>query len=212
MTEVILTRWHSVASGSSPVEIYPDGCRDVIWSHPQGSSPRWHVSALDLCTRSIQPCAGTAFVGFRLRPGVGIDLDRLLAALPTDPEEAGPAISAHCVLSPDIAAALAVCAETIGANVGEIVAQLGGSRRSVERRMQRLTGQGPGFWLRLARARKALAMVMALIPLAEVAAAHEYADQSHMTRDLMRWFGATPAVLRADPIRAQRIIASGYAS
>jgi AraC-like DNA-binding protein len=34
------------------------------------------------------------------------------------------------------------------------------------------------------------------VPLADIACAAGCADQAHMTRDVVRWFGVTPAELR----------------
>jgi AraC-like DNA-binding protein len=44
-----------------------------------------------------------------------------------------------------------------------------------------------------------------------VAARHGYADQAHMTRDLQRWFGATPTRLRAMPVFLATLAAPAYA-
>jgi AraC-like DNA-binding protein len=48
------------------------------------------------------------------------------------------------------------------------------------------------------------------VPLAALAADHGYADQAHMTRDLRRWFGASPSRLRAMPSMLAALASSGH--
>ena len=83
--------------------------------------------------------------------------------------------------------------------------RLGVSERSLERLLTQRTQRGPRFWRNLARA------LAGGKPLAQLAADHGYADQAHMARDLLRWFGATPTRLRAMPAFLATLRAPAYA-
>jgi hypothetical protein len=67
--------------------------------------------------------------------------------------------------------------------------------RTVRRRFQATTGLRRGQVDRVRRARAAYALLTAGAGLAEAAAAAGFADQAHMTRELRRLAGATPARL-----------------
>jgi AraC-like DNA-binding protein len=90
-------------------------------------------------------------------------------------------------------------------------ARLGVSARSLERLLSGHTQRGPLWWRNLARARHCARALAGATPLAELAADHGYADQAHMTRDLRRWFGATPTRLRAMPALIATLAAPAYA-
>jgi AraC-like DNA-binding protein len=61
-------------------------------------------------------------------------------------------------------------------------------------------------------------MVFTDDPIADVAFTVGYADQAHMTREMRRWFGVTPAAMRrgapsyGDLVAAPDAFASGSAS
>jgi AraC-like DNA-binding protein len=76
----------------------------------------------------------------------------------------------------------------------------GQSRRHLERVFLTTVGVKPKFFAQVARFRRASALVhRAGAPLADIAAACGYADQSHMTREFARFAGMTPlAYARAD--------------
>ena len=65
--------------------------------------------------------------------------------------------------------------------------------------MRTLTGASPQYWTSLYRARLAgRALVEGKMPISEIAFASGFADQAHLTREMNRWFGVTPAALRED--------------
>lgn len=83
--------------------------------------------------------------------------------------------------------------------VGELAAALHLSARSVQRLALRNTGLGPAALIRRRRLQEAAAEVRARPdrPLAEVAAAHGFADHAHLTREFARVLGFTPSTYRA---------------
>ncbi len=73
------------------------------------------------------------------------------------------------------------------------------TERSLERWVGLGTGQRPGYWLGLARARRAAQRIPTALPLAELALEQGYTDQSHMNCEFRRWFGLPPGALRRSP-------------
>ncbi|HET8778563.1 MAG TPA: helix-turn-helix domain-containing protein [Agromyces sp.] len=67
------------------------------------------------------------------------------------------------------------------------------SPRTVERHFTRITGRSPTQVRQIARAREAAARLRTGETIAAVAYALGYADQSHLTRDVKRLTGYTPA-------------------
>jgi Helix-turn-helix domain len=67
------------------------------------------------------------------------------------------------------------------------------SPRSVQRHFTRITGQSPQQVRQIARAREAVARLRTGEAIADVAYELGYADQSHLSRDVKRLTGYTPA-------------------
>lgn len=83
------------------------------------------------------------------------------------------------------------------ARVASLVAETGYSHRHVAARFREQVGLGPKAAAGLIRFEAAADAARAgEAPLAEVAAAAGYADQSHLTRDFLRLAGHTPAAYR----------------
>lgn len=80
-------------------------------------------------------------------------------------------------------------------SVDETAAALGLSSRQLRRVMHTHTGLGPKTYQRVIRLRRFLADDR---PLAEAAAAAGYADQAHLTREVTRLCGVSPAALRVE--------------
>ncbi|MCK4511347.1 helix-turn-helix transcriptional regulator, partial [bacterium] len=77
------------------------------------------------------------------------------------------------------------------------VPRLGMSERTLRRRITAATGGSPQFWVGLHRARLAgRTTVLTDDPIVDIAFAVGYSDQAHMTREMRRWFGTTPAAMR----------------
>lgn len=69
------------------------------------------------------------------------------------------------------------------------------SPRSMQRHFRRATGLTPGMHRQIERARQAMALLEAGIPIRDAAHAAGYADQPHMSRALKRCIGRTPACI-----------------
>ena len=213
LPDTALALWRFAARERTTVQVAPDGCRDLIVVSPRVGAPACFVSALadTLETPSFAP--GDRAVGVRLRPGAQVD-ERLLAELLGGGERADDtdllcAIGAAVTLDARVCDALACLREAPTLSTAQ--RRLGVSERGLERLLSKGTQRGPLFWRNLARARLCARALAGAEPLAELAAAHGYADQAHLTRDLRRWFGATPTALRAAPAFLATLTAPGYA-
>lgn len=92
--------------------------------------------------------------------------------------------------------------------IGDWADEEGVARETAFRWFRQAYGVGPSRYRVEARARSAWRRILATRePLAEVAAALEFADQSHMTRDVVALTGVTPARWR---LRAQHSFKTGY--
>ncbi|MDO4683914.1 MAG: AraC family transcriptional regulator [Lautropia sp.] len=137
--------------------------------------------------------------GYRLRPGVIID-PAGLAGMRPDPASLPACIEASArpnETQGEIIASLA-CTGDDGARVAR---QAGVTQRTLQRHFAGTGLPPPDYWRRLGRARRAANGLLAFpqLPLIELAADHGYADQAHMTREFVHWFGLSPARLRRLP-------------
>jgi len=87
------------------------------------------------------------------------------------------------------------------ARITDLVDQSGWSHRHVTARFHTQVGVTPKAAARLIRFERAARSLTSRKPLAEVAARHGYADQSHLTREFVRLAGHTPAAYAAAPGR-----------
>lgn len=212
MDSVILARWSHRATADGRATIVPDGCRDLILRHVAGERPCWFLSPLDERTRHVPVLSGTMMSGFRLRPGTHID-EKVLLALARRPSDAEGAlvdcIHAFSTLTEPLAEALA-CLAAGPPSVRRAAALLGVSPRTLQRLVAAQTGRSPSFWLRLARARRAGRALLQGEALSQVAWAHGYSDQAHMTREFRRWFGLTPRSARCESSLQLALRESGH--
>ena len=213
LPDAALDLWRFAARERTTVRVAPDGCRDLIVVSPHAGAPACFVSALADRMESPSFSAGDRAVGVRLRPGAQVD-ERALAALLAGGERADAAdllaaIGAAVTLDARVCEALACLQEAPALSTAQ--RRLGVSERSLERLLATGTRRGPLFWRNLARARRCARALAGAEPLADLAAAHGYADQAHLTRDLRRWFGATPTALRAMPAFLATLSAPAYA-
>jgi len=83
--------------------------------------------------------------------------------------------------------------------VEALAAEIGWSRKHLADRVRRETGVGPRFYARLRRFERLMAcLATGTAPhWADLAAAHGFADQPHMVRELRSLSGLTPTVLAA---------------
>lgn len=212
LPEPALALWRFTASAPTTVHVPPDGCRDLIVIVPTRGAPVRLVSALSQASETHSFAQGDQAMGVRLRPGAQFE-ERALLALVDDREEFDDAdllaaVGAATRLDARVDEALACLGEVPSLSLAQ--ARLGVSARSLERLLSGHTQRSPLWWRSLARARRCARALAGASPLAELAADHGYADQAHMTRDLRRWFVASPSQLRAMPSMLEALASSGH--
>lgn len=193
---IVFERWTYLERGSAPSLIYPDGCRDLLIFHRNDRFERAALTDFDFSPRSVQLAAGTRIEGFRLRPGVTLK-EAVLSAIRARPQAAREILGNSLCVSDDIDQAIFA----LGAGhetVRSVAANSGLSVRSLQRVFAEEGLPPPDFWRLLCRARRAALRLQGTLPLADIASDSGYSDQAHMSRDLVRWFGASPARLRRD--------------
>lgn len=200
----LLDIWHSAARVDMRFTILPDGCRDVIVSQRADAPPRYDLSPL--ATRPVGAAAQAheRKTGYRLAPGMRLDLRALECALGgAHPEQDCSAqIEEACRPDPSVAEAIA-CLAGDTPSVEQACKRLGVSERSLQKLFARRALPAPVFWHQLARARRAAVQVCAGGALAEIAAQEGFADQAHMSRSFKRFFGIAPSKLAGSDLSAQ---------
>lgn len=190
-------RWtHRVDTDGTTI-IYPDGCRDLL--SVRGPDGQAHVMLTDWDDgpRQVDLVAGTAFTGYRLRPGVRIDPAALLGLVGRE-GDLDAFIAGMAETDSELDQIVEALAGT--ADAGRAVSRLAGvSQRTLQRHFRDQGLPPPDFWRLLGRARRAALLLVTDRPLADIACDLGYSDQAHMTREMVRWFGRTPARLRRDP-------------
>lgn len=212
LPEPALALWRFTAREAMTVHVPPDGCRDLIVIAPRAGAPTCLVSALSQSSETHAFAPGDGAMGVRLRPGAQFEEQALLALLRVredwDDADLLAAVGAATRLDARVDDALACLREAPSLPLAQ--ARLGVSARSLERLLSARTQRGPLWWRHLARARRCARALAGDAPLAALAADHGYADQAHMTRDLRRWFGASPTRLRAAPSLLAALASSGH--
>lgn len=225
-----MTLWR-VRSAGSPLPVLPDGCRDLVLHLQPSGPPAVFLTALEATPRQVHLPEGTELVGIRLPAGARLaweehsppcgsgDLDlrraggpavpwlRALARRPDRARELLHAAAARWIRPPE-----PVVGDFLQALAGAPgrLPRIGTSERTLRRRIRASTGASPSFWVQLHRARRAAArLVSTRDSLPDVAFDCGYADQAHLTRDMRRWFGTTPGLLRAgaEPSRGALLLA-----
>ena len=194
LPEGALELWRFTATSRSHGLVFPDGCRDLIVSITAHAAPACFVTSLADQVETPEFMAGQQLVGIRLRAGAQFDeravLDRLTGHDRFDSGDLLAAIGAEVRVDPLVHEALRWLADAPRLDTAR--ASLGISARSLERLLMSRTGLTPVGWRNLARARRCARAIFGAGPLIAIAADHGYADQAHMTRDMQRWFGASP--------------------
>lgn len=194
-----LAEWHFHTVQESKSLVLPDGCRDFIVKQNPVSGQTYFISDLNVSSYSVISSPDTRMRGIRLRPGVQIDEDRLNRWLSTNRLEKmflADQIDEFCYQSASLTEALDCIASEVS-TVSCVAKQLGVSTRSLQRVVKRETGMTPAFWLALARARKTARALLDDNDLSSVAVDFGFADQSHMSREIKRWFNLTPMQLKS---------------
>lgn len=208
----VLDHWQATTDVAGAVAIYPDGCRDVIWTHVPGQRPGWiYTDQIDRSVRMAQSAARQSYLGWRMKSGVALSDPGLLARLPDDPARGLERLMEALTLPEDLADLLGALADPDLGRVDLVVAETRFARRTAERLIRKATGHGPAFWIRLARVRRAAAALREGVAPADAAADQGYADQAHLTREFRSWFGLTPGAVRAGRADLGALLLKGYA-
>jgi AraC-like DNA-binding protein len=209
------------------VRVLPDGCTDLI-VHAGG---RVLVAGPDTAARLSRVTPATRVVGVRFRPGagaavLGVPLHALRDGRPTLAElwgDDGRRLEEQLAAAGSDAARLRVLLAAVAARrqglpdplvaaaarrlerrprlrVGALARELGLSERQLLRRFDHAVGYGPKVLARVLRLQRLLD-----VPpdegLAWAAQAAGYADQAHMSAEVRRLAGITPAALKAEHVR-----------
>lgn len=196
----ILDRWFHLSKAPSSEKIIPDGCRDIIVVRPHDGPVQCFLSELQTEPRFASINAGCFMTGFRIKPGVHLNEARIISEISDrciDFDEIAHIIEENSHTCGNIDEAVR-CLSTSGYSTAKVAQDIGVSRRSLQRLFRRRTLPPPEFWLLLARARRAAALIDKEASLSEIAYAEGYSDQAHMTRDFQRWFHLSPGQLRRD--------------
>lgn len=206
MTNNVLSIWQSSAEQARNALILPDGCQDVIFKVEPKQRPVWLVSELFSQSKWVSSPAGTAYFGFRLRPGIQINQHAILPHLTGrefEPELVLSVLQDHCQIDGATSEALACLAGNV-LSVKSAAQTLGVTERTLQRRMLAKTGQSPCYWLQLARVRRAAKAIPESDCWSSLAQQQGYCDQSHMNRALKHWLLLTPtAIVRSGFIHQQ---------
>ena len=207
-----LAAWEFESFQHCETSVLPDGCRDIIVRECPNKAHTWFVSELGCSAYNVPCVAGTRMRGLRLGPDVQILESDLTSWLQTrNPLELfeSDQLDEFCLTSENLTTALAGLAS--GQRTVLFVAkELGVSLRTLERLVKSSTDKSPYFWFSLARARKAGRVLESAISLSDVAFESGFADQAHMTREMKKWFGRTPAQLRMDKDFMSALAEPGY--
>ena len=204
---LLFHQWNYKSSSNEAAVVFPDGCCDVICSSPDTESATVFATEWDTRPRLTLLSAGASLTGYRLKPGVTIAAD-VVAEMCRDPAQIEKLIKETCQEDTEISGIIAALSLP-SATVAQVARQSGTTPRTLQRRFQELSLPAPDFWRLLARARRAVAALPYRVPLADIACAYGYADQAHMSREFVRWFGLSPAHLRQNTVMIEEICQSG---
>ena len=147
------------------------------------------MTTLDLAPRRIRLNPGDEMIGYRLRPGLQVDVRHMTASDVTG------VIADASQKQTDLSDAIAALG-TDGTSANKIAKQLGVSLRTFQRQLARCDLPPPDFWRLLGRARRAAIALGSDQSIADIAAQHGFSDQAHMTRACQHWFRLTPRCIQ----------------
>jgi AraC-like DNA-binding protein len=205
----------------STTDVLPDGCADLIWQQGRGA----FFAGPDTGPAPAITPPRTVLVGVRFRPGAGgpalgipladvrdqrIEVAELVPWLARKlPAELSPEeifcrithISGQLTSQapPDPVVRQVTALLTAGqVSVAELARAAAISERQLLRRFDAAVGYGPKTLHRVMRFRRAVEAMYAgrgRVDMAAVACQTGYADQAHLTREVTRMAGVTPAAL-----------------
>ncbi|AGZ39544.1 helix-turn-helix domain-containing protein [Actinoplanes friuliensis] len=194
--------WRStVAPGTPPTRILPDGCLDVIWH--DGTV---FVAGPDTTAQVSGASAGSTFFALRFAAGTGpgvlglpadeltdrqVPLDQICAPAEVralseadDPLAALDRFTRRRWHAPDSVMVAVAAQARAGRPVGAIADRSGLSPRQLQRRCRTAFGYGPKSLAKILRMQRAVGLARAGRPFAEVSTTAGYADQAHLSRDV----------------------------
>jgi AraC-like DNA-binding protein len=217
LAHIVRCLWIRSGTGGETL-VLPDGCLDVVVR-----AGRAVVAGPDTGPVPGVVARGELVTGLRLRPGaggaaLGVGADELRdRRVPLedlwgragrevgeragdDPLALARALQARLAASapdPRVLEAARRLARAPGTPVPALAAAVGLGERHLRRRFAAAVGYGPKTFARVARFRAAVGLVRAGEPLASAALAAGYADQAHMTREVVELAGRTPGAFVA---------------
>ena len=189
--------WQAFGTSTRPSDVPVEpGCVYFGIRFQPGQSRHFLPLPGRLLTDTAQPLARPADLSAErlaeliARPDPAFAVDRLLsrwlAGQPPQPRRLDGALALLSRAAP-------------GVSVTALSARLNLSRRQLERDFLEWVGVPPKVFMGIRRSQQALALLSRpspAAPLADIALAAGYADQSHMTRELKRYLGVTPGAPR----------------
>jgi AraC-like DNA-binding protein len=214
MNSIICT-W-SVKLPKGSIAVWPDGCRDLIAIIGKKQPLKVICSGLDVSVRQVVCTNETRFFGVRLTPGVTFPWERIDSEKMRMDVSLSQYLPSCCQcwdflvdhgvvfneLIKQIESLTCSAPNWVVDYLQELWTEEAGicgslSERSIRRNLVQATGAPPKFWQSLARARKVgIEISRSDNGLASIAADYGFSDQAHMNREIRRWFGCTPMMLR----------------
>ena len=199
-SDFAIAEWAFESHQNCKTHVLPDGCCDFIVKEEADQQLTWFVSDLSRSAYEVCTSSGTKMRGLRLTPGVRIMEPDLRSWLTDkDPTEffRSDQFAEFCIKSDNLTTALE-CLASGKRTLLCVAKELGISLRTLERHVKSGTGETPHFWFSLARARNTARSLGNTESLCQTAIDAGFADQSHMNREIKKWFGQTPAQIKLD--------------
>ena len=212
MSNSVCSIWQSTSTENTTAIVVPDGCRDLICKCTGNGESNWLVSPLFEHAEMINVVSGTNHTGFRLKPGVRISESDILAVLKSENielENVNNLLDDFTYLNSHVEEALS-CLSSDVSSVKEASDKLGVGIRTLQRLIVKETAKSPSYWFQLARVRRAARELTKTTPFAEVADSCGFSDQSHMNREIRRWFTVSPSDLAKSSDIAAQLNEPGY--
>ena len=212
LSPLMMSEWTFRSYETCSTDVIPDGCRDIIVEKRVGQKPLLFLSELSQATYSVSSSGGALIRGIRLRAGVQVQEATLNSWLKTKNAEeifCDDQLSEFCFELDNLSDALA-CLQSETRTVANAAKNLGVSLRTLERLIKSGTGRSPHFWYSLARVRRTARSLYKADSLGAAAIEAGYTDQSHMSREMKKWFRKTPAQIVSDDNIRSALLEPGY--
>ncbi|MEN3931449.1 helix-turn-helix domain-containing protein [Microvirga sp. W0021] len=191
---MVSVKWSFIAPETKDHVILPDGCVDIIIVTDNNGCENIILTNWDVSPRQICIEQGESFRGYRCKPGVlfnDIDYQELSQNINYVDEVVASGLKRNTEIE-DIVAELSDARTSIK----QVAKRAWVSPRTLQRWFSDKELLRPEFWKLLGRARQAASALPSYPVLADFALDYGFSDQSHMTREFVRWFGMPPSQLR----------------